>query len=212
MVACMSWTLNLSLPTGEKPNSSVWPDRRAALDAASGHEHRVRIDVMIAAKASLRTKFAHRGTAEFPAPDDECPVEQASLTEVLDQRSNRLIDFLAYTFEWLRNVVVMIPVGVIELDEAHTTFDETPRQKTVVRKAALAWFGSIHGQRFFGFFTEIDQFGSAGLHTISHLVGFDARLDLGIAGRFRLQAVEVLNQVECLPLLLSTHAAAVLRG
>ena len=64
--------------------------------------------------------------AEFPAPDDERLVEQAALLEVLDQTPAGLIDILALAGHPTRNVGVMVPVVVIDLNEPYSAFDHPP--------------------------------------------------------------------------------------
>src|SRR6185437_16005904 len=56
----------------------------ARLDAAAGHEHAEAVGVMVAAVLPL----GHGGAAEFAAPDDEGPFEQAAALEVLDERGD----------------------------------------------------------------------------------------------------------------------------
>jgi hypothetical protein len=69
---------------------------QARLDAAPGHPDGEAMLVMIASQ-ELRAGplFVHRRAAEFSAPDHQRFVQQPAGLEILDQRSDRLIDFLA---------------------------------------------------------------------------------------------------------------------
>ena len=51
---------------------------RAGADSAASHEHRITLDVVIAA-ASLR----HRGASEFTAPDDKGIIQHTPLLEII---------------------------------------------------------------------------------------------------------------------------------
>ena len=80
-------------------------------------------------------RLSLRRSPKLTTPDDECVLKQASLFEVLYESGRRLIDFLAAIVERLAEVrarvPMMIPVGVVKLHEAATTFDQSPRKQAV---------------------------------------------------------------------------------
>ena len=100
-------------------------------------------DVMIAAVA-----LRHRRAAEFAAPDDQRVVEQAALFQILDQR-RRSPDRLRSRDHGnvALDVAVMIPVAVIELDEAHAALGQPPRQQAVGGERAVAALGAVQVER-----------------------------------------------------------------
>src|SRR5262249_60378524 len=77
----------------------------SALDAAAGQPDREGLRVVVAALRTLRI----RGPAEFPAPDDERILEQATRLEVGEQGGGRLIGGLAATAMVGLDVVVAVP-------------------------------------------------------------------------------------------------------
>ena len=136
-------------PVGEKPNSSVSPMVCPRLHAAAGHPQREGVDVVIAADLVRIADLAHRRAPEFAAPDDQRVVQQSALLQVADQRGRGLVDFASYLIERLAEVGVMVPIGVIELHEAHAALHQAARQQAVVRVAGLARLGAVHLERLF---------------------------------------------------------------
>ena len=91
---------------------------------------------------------------------------------------------------------MVIPIAVDKLDEADVAFGETAGEEAIIREARLARFGAILLEHFLGFFGNVHEIGNAGLHAISHFVGFDARGNLRIADGAELDFVELLDGVE----------------
>ena len=102
----------------------------------------------------------------------------------------------ADVLERLGKVVVMIPVGVPQLDVAHATLHQTARQQAVGGKARLAGFDAVEGQRLFALFGKVDQFGPGRLHAIGHLIGGNARVDFGVGHRLMPHGIDVANGVD----------------
>src|ERR1700691_3540518 len=53
-------------------------------------------------------------SAEFPAPDDECFVQQAPLFEVGDEGGGSLVGILALPFDLGRKVAMAVPALVVK--------------------------------------------------------------------------------------------------
>ena len=122
------------------------------------------------------------GAAELAAPDDERVVEHAPALQVRDQGGAGLIGLPALPLDALRQVVVLIPALVIELDERDAALGEPARQQTVGgERARRPRVRAVERQRLLRFVREVHHAGHAGLHAIRHLVLRDARVDLGIA-------------------------------
>ncbi len=181
----------------------------ARTNAAARHEHRVGVDVVVPPDLALLANFAHRRTAKLAAPDDQRSVEQAALLQVANQRCCRLVDFASDCLQRSGQVFVMVPICVIELDEPYATLDKPPGQQAVVRKRRLARLHAVHLERLFALLTEIDQFRTAGLHAVRHLVLRNARLNFGIAGLRQLHLVEISHQIESLALLLDGNSLGI---
>src|SRR5689334_10038325 len=97
---------------------------RAGTNPAACHEHRECVDVMIPPEfAAPVPPLTHRRTSEFAAPNHQCFLQQSAALQIADQGSGRLIDFLADLIERLANIGMMVPIGVVELHEAHAALD-----------------------------------------------------------------------------------------
>ena len=139
----------------------------AALDAAAGQPHREALDVVVAAVA-----LGHRRAAELAAPDDERVVEHAALLQVLDQRRRRpgrppraLIAMSPLM------PAVMVPVAVVELDEAHAALGQAAGQQAVGRERAVARPRCrTASSTLAGSLARVHQLGHARLHAERHLV------------------------------------------
>ena len=77
-------------------------------------------------------------------------------------------------------LLVMVPVAVVELDEAHAALGQPPRQQAVRGERAVARLRAVHLQHVLRLLAHVHQVGHAGLHLERHLVLRDARQDLGI--------------------------------
>ena len=124
----------------------------AALDAATGHPHRKAPAVMVAAVIGIaQLALAVNGASEFPAPDDQGVVEKSALLQVGDQRGSRLIGALALQSEIARQVTVLVPSAMVELNESHVALGKSPREQAVRSvSAGLTRIGSIHFERAVG--------------------------------------------------------------
>ena len=124
------------------------------------------------------------GAAELAAPDDQRVVEHAPALEIRHQRGAGLIGLAALPLDARRQVVVLIPALVIELDEPDAALRQPARQQAVRgERARLARVGAVERQRLLRFVGEVRHLGDGRLHAKRHLVLRDARLDLGIADR-----------------------------
>jgi hypothetical protein len=101
---------------------------RATFDAASGYPHREPVRVVVSTVTALR----RRRSAKFAAPDDQRFVEQASLLQISQQLSDRLIDVFAEFFVLLVVLAVRVPglaISLVDLHETNTLFAEPPCQQ-----------------------------------------------------------------------------------
>src|SRR4051812_26696829 len=76
-----------------------------------------------------------RSPSEFAAPDHERIVEQAALLEIANQSGGSLINVGGELWEPRIESAVVIPIAVVELNEAHIAFGQAPREQAVVRKS-----------------------------------------------------------------------------
>ena len=174
--------------------------RHPRLHAAARHPKRERVDVMVAARLAGIPHFAHRRAPELPAPHHQRVLQQPALLQIFDQRRRRLIDLARHLFQRLPQIGMVIPVRVIKLHEPHPALHQPPGQQTVIRVAGLARLRPVHLQRLFRFFAEIDQFRSARLHPVSHLIGRHARRDFRIARLRQLRQIQIPNRLDRLRL------------
>ena len=103
-------------------------DGQTALDTAPSHPHRETAGVMVATvvRSGEFTLTVH-GSAKLSGPHDQCVIQHTSLLEIEDQSSRGLIDPLALQRNVSRQVVVLIPAAMVELNEAHATLGKPPR-------------------------------------------------------------------------------------
>ena len=118
----------------------------AALDAGAGEPHGHGLVVMIAADGTL-VALRHRRAAELAGPDDQRVVEHAALLEVGDQRRAGLVDFAGAQRQLFLQQAVMIPVAVVELDEAHAAFGQAAGEQAVRGKRAVARLAAVELER-----------------------------------------------------------------
>ena len=81
-----------------------------------------------------------RSPTEFPHPQDQCFVEQASLFEVLNESPRGTVDVSRLRRQHLRCERVHVPAPVIDLHKADAALDETSGHECGVLK-----FSSLFG-------------------------------------------------------------------
>src|SRR5690606_2956351 len=119
-----------------------------------------------------RAILAERRAAELRAPDDERLVEETALLEIADERRDRLVRHARVELELAVEVRVLIPGGVVDVDEAHAALDEPPCEDAVPRERRvdsghvpatalerLLAIDAIHRERRIALRREIDELG-----------------------------------------------------
>ena len=132
------------------------------LDSPAGKPDRKAARVMIAPVIGLGQRALRiDGATEFSTPDDQRVVEHPSLFQIHNQRGGRLISVLGlFRDVLLRQVPVLIPAAMEELNEADSAFGQPPRQNAIEgERARLARVGAVTLERLFRFFRQIGQFG-----------------------------------------------------
>jgi hypothetical protein len=128
-------------------------DLRRLWSAATGHPHAEAAWVVIATVVFFgEAALAVDGATEFAAPDDEGVIEHAALLEIFDEGVAGLIDVFALAGHAAADVGVMVPVVVIDLDEAHAALGEaTGHQHAVGKAAGLLGFFAVEFEDVVGF-------------------------------------------------------------
>ena len=89
---------------------------------------------------------------------------------------------------------MLIPAGVVELDEAHVALGEPARQQAIRRVGTRnAGFFAVKVVDVIGFAGQIDDLGHRRLHPVGHLVLVDARFDVRVVPGVGLEFVELLD-------------------
>src|SRR5437763_4839208 len=114
--------------------------------------------------SSVITTLDHRCAPKFSAPDYERVLQHPALFQVLDQRGAGLVRVAAILLEVSDQIAVLVPGFVEKLNKAHATFNEPPREQTIIRKGRLARLSAVHFKDVLWFFANIHQFRRAGLH------------------------------------------------
>ena len=132
--------------------------------------------------------LAHRRAAELAAPDDQRVVEQARDSSGPGSGPRRAGRSRGRPGRGRGSRVwpgyaVMVPVGVIELDEPHPALDQPPGQQAVVGEATAcpARRRRASASRRSPSRRSISS-GALDLHPEGHLVGVDPGRDLGVGG------------------------------
>ena len=124
--------------------------------------------------------------------------------KVGDERGLGLIDLAAtrdkINFQVFAGTAVAVPVGVIQLDETGAALDEATGEQTISGEGGFIFFDAVKFQRGLALAAKVDQFRRTRLHATSHLVGGDARVNLGIAGGDGVLEIEISNGVDRLAL------------
>ena len=182
-----------------------------ALGAAAGHPHGEAARVVVAAVVLLgESALAVDGATEFAAPDDERIVEHPALLKVLDEGVARLVDVLTLARHAAADVGVVVPVVVVDLDEAHAAFNEAAGHEYAIRKAAaLTGFLAVELEDVFRLLGEVGQFGDRSLHAEGHLVLLDAGVGLGVAHGLVVEAVKLVDAVDGLLAQVVGHAGRI---
>ena len=91
-------------------------------------------------------------------PDDECVVQQAALLQFSQQGSRRLVGIVALAADPGREIVVLVPVAMIELNKPHATLGQSAGQDAVRRvRARHLRFGSVTIEDVRRFAREVGQ-------------------------------------------------------
>ena len=107
----------------------------AALDAASRHEHREPVGVVVT-PGSLGI-FSGRLAPELSTPDNQGLIQQSTLLEILDESSDRFVGVAGMermvTLHTRMGIPVIVVVGAtrVDLDKAHSTLNKAPGQQAL---------------------------------------------------------------------------------
>jgi hypothetical protein len=96
--------------------------------------------MVVAAKIGADLALAVVGAAELAAPHDEGVIEEAALPKIAYQGGGGLVCLLAELGEIARQAPVMVPVLMIQLDEAHAALGEAAGLEAVRGEGA----GGLH--------------------------------------------------------------------
>ena len=104
-------------------------DRLTGADPSTRHPHGKGLRVMVTTELSSEgcTGFDHGGSPEFSAPDNQGVFQHASLFQILDQSCTCLVCLFALLFDSIFDIAVMIPTGVVKLNESYTSFGKSSR-------------------------------------------------------------------------------------
>ncbi len=156
------------------------------LDPAACHPHGKTAAMVVAPVVVLgQFSLGVNGSPEFPAANHNGVLEQSALLEIAHQSRSRLVHVLALLANLGREAAVLIPSAMKELYERHAALRQPAGDQAIVGKTAFSHgIFAVEIEYVLGFVLQIDQFGHAGLHAVSHLVLGDPGIDLRVT-RFR---------------------------
>ena len=181
---------------------------QAALHAGAGEPHGHGLVVVVAPDRSL-VALLHRRTPEFAAPDDQGVLEHPAPLEVSDEGHAGPVHFLGAKREFLPQEAVVIPVPVVELDEAAAAFGEPAREQAVGGERTVARFAAIQREGLCRLARDVHEAGHAGLHLERHLILGDARPHFGVVHRAAAELVQRIDRRDVAALGLARDAGRV---
>src|SRR5580700_8568189 len=101
---------------------------------------------------------------------------------------------------------MVIPIAMIELDEAHTALGEASREQTIRCEGTVAGMGSVDIEDTLRLLAHIHKTRHARLHFERHLVLRDTRGDLRIVHRCVLDRIELIDRLDRIVLELRAYA------
>ena len=106
--------------------------RCACSHASARHPNSKAAGMVIAAVVGLGQRIlAVDRTAEFASPNHERFVQQSSLLKVLNEGSGCLIGILALDWQLFRQIMVLVPPAMKQLNKPHAMFDQAPGKQAV---------------------------------------------------------------------------------
>src|SRR5690242_12474749 len=89
--------------------------------------------------------LAHGRAAKLAAPQNQRVVQHAALFQILYKGGAGLIDIQRGARHAFLDFAMMIPRPMIELNEPHPAFRQSPREQTIRSETAVAWlFYTVH--------------------------------------------------------------------
>ena len=152
------------------------PINCSAFDPTAGHPDAKPLRIVIPAISSLRK----RSPPKFTRENNQGGVEQSSLFEIFDKRTDRLIDRERVLLVAITQPPMLIPAISVssvdrQLDKANPLFDKPAGHKTlrpVCARVIVARFKAIHFLDVVRLLGNIGDFRNCHLHPIGHLVIF----------------------------------------
>ncbi len=130
----------------------------------------------------VQTALRVNRPSKFAAPNHQRLVEHPALLEVGDQCGGRLVHVAALQRQIARQIAVLIPAAMVQLDEAHAALGQAPGQQTIRRiRARLARVRAVQIKNVFRLAGSVHQLRHRGLHAVRHLRLLNARQDFRIA-------------------------------
>src|ERR1043165_9800238 len=151
--------------------------------SAASQPHGEGINVMVSA-GSIPI-FAHGRATEFSPPNDKGILEQPASLEIFHQRRLALVNFTTNLFKValkiLSRTAMAVPVGMIELHEANTSFHQPSGQEAIVGERRFVLFDAVKLERGIAFTGKVDQVRRARLHYCCTIVRRDPGCDFRVS-------------------------------
>src|ERR1043165_400309 len=121
--------------------------------SAASQPHGEGINVMVSA-ASIPI-FAHGRATEFSPPNDKGILEQSASLEIFHKRGLALGNFTTHFFkvalEILSRTAMAVPVRMIELHEANTSFHQASSEEAIAGERRFIFFNTVKLERGIAF-------------------------------------------------------------
>ncbi len=188
------------------------PINRPGLYPAAGHPHTEAAGMVVPPEAVRREPaLAEARAPELTPPDHQRILEQSALLQISDQGGGGLVRHPGLGLHAAAKAPVVVPAGMVELNEAHIPLGQPTRPQAVEGEGAGgAAVRSVKFVDIVGLAVRIQGLRHGGLHPVGHLVLCDTCLDFRIVPVVVLSLVQGGHQVELPPPLASINAVRVI--
>ena len=128
--------------------------------------------MVIAPKVILTQRaLAVVGAAKLATPNHQRVVEHTALLEVTHERGGRLVGLAGLRPQAARQAAVLIPAGMVKLDESNTALGQAPRLQAVRGESARIFhIVAVLAQHMLRLAGDVGHLRDRRLHAECHLV------------------------------------------
>src|SRR6056297_1607184 len=181
-------------------------DGVAGVTATSRHPDRHCIRIVVSAISfTTAANSVVRRASEFSHPDDQCFVQESSLTKVGDQGGDRPIDRRDQGSMSLGDVIVRIPRARVDLHKSDSLFNQFASQQASPGEVVGRLLSdAVTIERHLRFIIDTQRLGNLHLHPKGKLIVLHPRFEVVVIGvTCGVSLVQLLQKIKVLALVLT---------